>query len=144
MVLACVLSCVLGCVCGVWCVVVCVACVARLVTRKTPVCRFKTPPCVRSKRLRVYWHNARMLNTSARFASTHGSVLNLHMGGGRGGGLLSLSRPFSLSLLSFLLSLFRRSLPLFSFSFSSFSLSVTMTVITRPVGSLCTRNSDLP
>ena len=50
------------------------------------------------------------------------------------GSLLSLSRPFSLSL-------FRRSLPSFSFSFSSLSLfsplSVTMTMITRPVGSLC-------
>ena len=42
------------------------------------VCRLKTSPCVRSKRFRVYWQNARMLNTCGRFAGTHGCVLNLH------------------------------------------------------------------
>ena len=30
------------------------------------VCRFKTSPCVGSKRFRVYWQNARMLNTCGR------------------------------------------------------------------------------
>ena len=33
------------------------------------VCRFKTPPCVRSKRFRVYWQNARMLNTCGSASS---------------------------------------------------------------------------
>ena len=45
------------------------------------MCRFKTSPCVGSKRLGVYRQNARMLNTCARFAGTHGGVLNLHTGG---------------------------------------------------------------
>ena len=38
-------QCVVCGVCGV-CGVVCVLCVARLGTRKKPVCRFKTSPCV--------------------------------------------------------------------------------------------------
>ena len=38
--------------------------------------RFSTPPCVHSKRLRVYQQNARMLNTCGRLAGTHGGVLN--------------------------------------------------------------------
>ena len=45
---------------------------------KPSVCRFKTPPCVRSRRLRVYPENARMFNTCARFPGTHGGVLNAH------------------------------------------------------------------
>ena len=45
-----------------------------------PVCRSKTSPCVGSKRLCVYQQNVRMLNTCARFAGTHGGVLNLHTG----------------------------------------------------------------
>ena len=76
----------------------------------------------------------RMCSTRASFASAHGSVLNVHTGrreGGWGGvgSLLSLS-------------LFRRSLSLLPFSShlpllsSLSSLSVTMTIITRPVGSL--------
>ena len=94
-----------------------------------------------------------MCSTCACFASTHGSVFerthgdvfNLHTGrrdGGRGwekgGSLLSLSLVPSLSL-----SLFLRSLSLLSFSSlfpllsSLSSLSATMTMITRPVGSLC-------
>ena len=44
----------------------------------TSVCSFKTPPCVRSGRLRVYEENARMFNTCGRFLGTHGGVLNLH------------------------------------------------------------------
>ena len=43
-----------------------------------PVCRFKTSPCVGSKRFRVYRQNARMCSTCARVARTHGSVLNQH------------------------------------------------------------------
>ena len=43
-----------------------------------PVCKFKTSPCVQAKRLRVYWQNARMLNTCARFAGSHGGVLLVH------------------------------------------------------------------
>ena len=64
--------------CDVWCLW-CVCCVWRGLARgKPPVCRFQTAPCVGSKRFCVYWQNARMLNTCARFAGTHGSVLNRH------------------------------------------------------------------
>ena len=49
--------CVLLCVCGVC--GVCGVCVARLGTRGKTVRRFKTSPCVGSKRLRVYRQNAR-------------------------------------------------------------------------------------
>ena len=61
-VVLCVVSCVVLC-----CVVCVVWCVARLGTQKTP-------PCVDSKRPRVYRHHARMC---ARGAGTHGDVLNL-------------------------------------------------------------------
>ena len=56
---------------------------------KISVCRFKTSPCVGSKRLLVYRQNARMSLTCARFAGTHarrrfelthGDVWNLHTG----------------------------------------------------------------
>ena len=91
-------------------------------------------------------------DTRRRFEPGHGDVLNLHTERREVRGSLISLVPSLSSLLSFspllLLSLFRRSLPAFSFSFSSFShsssLSVTMTVITRPVGSLCTHSSDLP
>ena len=79
----CVVCCGVVCsvvVCGVvWCCVVLCG-VVRLGMRKTPsVCRFKkTPPCVRSRRLRVYRGNARMFNTCGRFPGTHGGVLNAH------------------------------------------------------------------
>ena len=72
--------------CGVWCVVCCVLCVVvlsvllvvcgvvlccfvwcGLACRKPSVCRFKTPPCVRSRRLRVY-----------REFSTHTGVFQVH------------------------------------------------------------------
>ena len=78
-------------VCNVWCVVsrdmyyicgvvccVCCVCGRCLARGKLPVCRFKTSPCAGSKRIRVYRQNARMLNTFARFARSHGGVLNLH------------------------------------------------------------------
>ena len=55
---------------------------------KHSVCRIQTPPCVRSKRFRVYRQNARMLNTMRafcrhtrkRFERTHGGVWYLHLG----------------------------------------------------------------
>ena len=105
---------------GVGAQCVCCLCVARLGTRKTTVCRSKkTSPCVGS----------------------HGDVFNLHAGRregrwgeeGGGGSLLSLSLFPShfLSLPSFSLS------SLFPLLSSLFSLSSTMTMITRPVGSLC-------
>ena len=154
-VLCCVVMCGVGAgvgaqcvVCGV-CGVRCVVCVwLGLARGKTPVCRFKMSPCVGSKRIRVYRQNARTCATCARFASTHRSVLNVHTEtfltytrrGRRGEGGGFSSHCFSLP---FYLSLVRRSLSLLSFSslfplLSSFSsLSATMTMITRPVGSLC-------
>ena len=42
------------------------------------VCAFKTLPCVRSGRLRVFPENARMFNTCGRFSGTHRGVLNAH------------------------------------------------------------------
>ena len=52
----------------------------------SPVCPSKKPPCVDSKRPRVYRHHARMCYhmcawcryTRGRFESTHGGVLNVH------------------------------------------------------------------
>ena len=66
------------CVVVVWCGVV-VWYVARLGARKKPtVLMSSTPPCVHSRRLRLYRHDACMLNTCGRFAGTHGGVLKLH------------------------------------------------------------------
>ena len=54
---------------------------------ETPsVCRFKPPPCVRSRRLRVYRENARVSNAFSRYTRrrlerTHGGGLNLHTEG---------------------------------------------------------------
>ena len=80
-VLCCMLCCVVCCVvcvcvgvCGV-CVLGCVLCVARLGTRKTPVCMLKTSPCVGSKRIRMC---AFCRHTRRRFERTHGDVLNAH------------------------------------------------------------------
>ena len=69
----CVGLCVVSVVCCVWCVW------RGLARGKTTVCMLKMSPCVGSKRISVYRQNARMLNTCARFAGTHGSVSNLHM-----------------------------------------------------------------
>ena len=150
--------CVVCGVCSVWCIVysekrtwdvrfvfrclcVCVVCgvvyVARLGTRKAPaVCRFKTAPCVHSKRPRVCRQNARICYhmrafcryTRKRFEPTHGCVLNTHTGG------LSLSPSFFLS--SFVLFLFSLSarhsfflsllVSLFFFSVSSQALCVSV------------------
>ena len=132
-------------VCAVWCLWC--LCVWRGLARgKHPVCRFQTPPCVRSKRFRVYQQNARMLNTCARFASTHGGVLNVHTERREEGGegvlfSLFLSSLFSLSFPSLSFS------PLYLFSLPSLvfspSLLATMTMITRPIGSLCVHTALL-
>ena len=57
----------------------------RRMTLLLSVCPFKTSPCVRFKRPRVYRHHAHMLkhmcacwHTRGRFERTHGDVLNLH------------------------------------------------------------------
>ena len=63
-VVLCVVLVLCVCTCGVvvrvvwWCV--CVVCGEAWHAGKSPVCRFKTPPCVRSGRLRVYRQKARM------------------------------------------------------------------------------------
>ena len=106
--------------------------------------------CVGRLGLRVYRENPRMLNTCARFARTHGGVLDQHTGdvSNLHTGCLSLSLlSFSLSLVlsSFSLpSYVSRSLSLLSSLLSS--LSAAMTMITRPVGSLSLskHGSDLP
>ena len=77
----CVVMCGVGAGAGVQCVVsvvfvrgVCVVCV---------VCGSAwhvENPCVRSKRLRMYRQNARMLNTCALFAGKDRGLLNLHTG----------------------------------------------------------------
>ena len=117
--------------------------------------------CVGSKRLRVYRQNALMCYhmrafcgyTRKRFEPTHGDVLNLHTERRERGGVIfylssSSSIPSFYSLSLFLsLPLLYHSLSLSSFSslFSLLSsLSATMTMIARPVGSLCTHGSDLP
>ena len=133
-------QCVVCGVCGVcaWCVlcvcgVVCVLCVWRGLARGKPlVCRFKTSPCAPAPRAHVEHMRAFYRYTRRRFEPTHGDVSNLH------------NRGLSLSLLSFSLSLVLSSLSLpsyFSLSLSLLSsllssLSATMTMITRPVGSL--------
>ena len=65
--------------CGAVCVTVCTF-------KNASVCTFKTPPCVRSKRLRVYRHHARMCYhmrawcryTRGRFERTHGGFWDGH------------------------------------------------------------------
>ena len=125
--------------CFVWCGA-CMAC------GKPPVCQnasvggaFKTPPCVPGKRPHVLDMRAFSRYTRRRLERTHGGVLNLHT---EGFSAFSVFLALSLSLLLFSLSaLFSLvSLSLLS-SLSSpsllSSLSATMTMITRPVGSLC-------
>ena len=77
--------------CVVWCLVSCgvVCCVLCVVCGKQ-----KKPPCVDSKRPRVYRHHARMCQnmrawcryTRGRFESAHGGFLDRHTGRGREGG----------------------------------------------------------
>ena len=67
------------CVCAVWCGTL----------KKPPVYRFKTPPCVHPKRLRVCRHHAHMLKlmcawcqyTRGHFERTHEGVLDGHTPG---------------------------------------------------------------
>ena len=140
--------CVLWCVWW-WCLVcwcVCGACCGVCVWRG--LARGK-PPCVSSKRLRLYVQNASCVParrahvehmgafsryTRSRFERTHGGVWSLHKEG------LSL-------LVSFLLSLFRRSFPSFS-SFVLFSLLSSLSNNDNDHSSsqlsLCTHGSDLP
>ena len=77
-----VVLCVVLCCCVVvlWCCgCVVVWYVARLGARKKlTVFMSSSPPCVHSKCLRVYWQDARMLNTSGRFAGAHEGILKLH------------------------------------------------------------------
>ena len=78
--------CVLCVLCGVsvGCVVCCFLCVCACGVGEAwhaenlPVCTFKTPPCVRSGRLRVYRQQARMSWTFGPVAGTHGDVLTVH------------------------------------------------------------------
>ena len=127
-------------VCG--CVWVCVS--SCLALKNAPVCTFKTLLCVLSKRP---CHMGR-----GRFECTHEKFLNVHTGASR---RLSLPRPPSLLVsLSSCVSLFSHvslsshtSLSLLiSLSFFSLSitLSTTMTLIARPLGSLCTHGPTLP
>ena len=128
---------------SVWCVVCawCVLCVAKLDTRKNSrvkvqnvsVCMFKTLPCIPAKRPHVEHMRAFCRHTRWRFEPTHEVPLSPL--------LLSFSRPFFF-LSSFVLFLCS---PLFSLLSALFSPHpVTMSMITRSVGSLCTQSSDLP
>ena len=116
-----VVWCIVVCVCRYmlcwcWCAMCgacCVWCMARLGTRKPPVCRFKTHPCVPAKRPHFEHMRAFCPHTRKRFEPTHGDVWNLHTERREGGGgFSSLSSLLSFSLPSFSLSSF--SLPSFS------------------------------
>ena len=68
------------CVCGVWVCLVCGVCVVWHAEKpwKHPCVAPDTPPCVDSKRPRVYRHHALVFKTCGRAAGTHGDVLNRH------------------------------------------------------------------
>ena len=116
------------------------------------MCRFKTPPCVRSRRLRVYPENAHVLNmrtfsgyTRKCPERTHGGLLN--QGFSAFSSLFSSLLSFSLSLVlsSLSLSLHSLSLALFpSFVFSLFSLSYIVNDHSSSALFLGTHGSDLP
>ena len=112
-VLCCVVMC--GCWCWCWCAmcgVWCLWCLWRALARGKPPCEGSKRLHVQvQKRFCVYRQNARMCSTCARFASTHGSVLNLHTEP-----FGTYTRGASLSLLSFSLSLVLSSFSLPSFS----------------------------
>ena len=89
--LCCVVCCVVWCgVCCVLCVLVCVVCVCLwcVVVFGVWCGTQKKPPCVESKRPRVYQHHAHMCQnmrawcryTQGRFDSTHGGFLDGHTG----------------------------------------------------------------
>ena len=89
------------------CCVRCDVCGAAWRAEKNHVCRFKTSPCVGSKRFRVYRQNARMCSTCARFAGTHGGVFERSHGEeGRRVGRGVLSSLFLSSVVLFLSSVF--------------------------------------
>ena len=114
----CVLCVVLCCCCVV---LLCCLCVARIGTRKTPVCRFKNPSvctgktraCVQHARVLPLHTEAFRTCTRRRFEPTHGRPLSL---------------PLFLS--SLLLSLFRRSS--FSLSFVLFLCSLLSCLLSLP------------
>ena len=124
------------------------------------MCAFKTPPCVPGKRPHVLNMRAFSGYTRRRPERTHGGVLNPHTEGFSAFSSLtsSLFPLVSLSLLSCVslsplvclsshTSLFLSvSAHLFlSLLFSSLkTLSIAMTMVARPVGSLCTHGSILP
>ena len=78
----CVCTCGVVCCVYMWCVVsvVCVhvVCGEAWQAENPPMCTFKTPPCVRSGRLRVYRQQARMSKTWGPVAGAHGDVLTVH------------------------------------------------------------------
>ena len=134
----CCVLCSALCVCGVWCLVsVCGA-----------AWHAEKPPCVGSKRFRVYWQNARMLNTCARFADTHGSVFERSQGGvwNLHTGCLSLSRPFFLlsPSFSFLRALLSSLLSALLSSLLSCLLSNNSDNDHSSSRLLCEQSSDLP
>ena len=85
--------CVFVCLCVCVCVFVCAPCVLRCVWRLGT--QKKKPPCVDSKRPRVYRHHAHMCyhmrawcrHTRGRSESKHGGSLDGHTGRERGGGV---------------------------------------------------------
>ena len=124
--------------CGVWCLW-CVVSV-RVLIQNASVCRFKTSPCVPPKRPCHIQHG--------RFGGTHGGVLNLHTHTHK---TPTTERQtdtdrrlsFYLHLSSNVCLSSHTSLFLSRSQCSSFFLfSMTMTMSTRPVGSLCTHGPD--
>ena len=139
------------CVLVLWCVrcvlvlrvLLVVWCGAAWHAENLSVCRFKTPPCVPGKRPHVSNMRAFSGYTRKRLERTLGGVLNLHTEGFSAFSSLVLSVFLALSsvclsvLLSSLLFSLLFSLALFHLLSSLSSFSATMTMITRPVGSLC-------
>ena len=92
----CCCGCSCGCSCGGGCECGCVYVCAFLLVLHSK--HFKTLPCVRSRRSRVYFQNARHIGYG-RFEGTHGSVFERSHGNSRSLALhLSLSSRVSLSL----------------------------------------------
>ena len=65
-----------------WCAMCDCWCLCVTLTPPTPLpltgCRFKTPSCVRSRRLRVYLQHVHMLKAQGRVVGTHGDVSDGH------------------------------------------------------------------
>ena len=66
-----------GCVVGMF-VWVCLGLCACVLGGGERVYASNAPPCVRSKRFRVYWQHAHMFHTCGLGAGTHADVLNVH------------------------------------------------------------------